>query len=190
VYCCPPDALRASYEGWIGFPAYTGPKLTGAEGEDFDAILAAMPRYDHTISFRVSFLVPYYVVYVARTVDDPETEEAIRRRHEKTVLLGVGEDGEQRVLWALPREVVKPELLEEIDREFKKRKPATRREVRFDFAPEVQPFMTSITQEIETTYGYEPMPPEVGRVIVPAVETGGRLFGEATLYDCLFSEHL
>jgi hypothetical protein len=48
--------------------------------------------------------------------------------------------------------------------------------------------VTRIAQEIEATYGYEPMPPEVGRVIVSDVETGGRLFGEATLYHCLFSD--
>ena len=169
VACCPPDFLRASYEACIELPPGPG-------------------EHGHTVSFLVSFLVPYYVVYATRFVDDPEQEAAIRRRHEKKVLLGVGGEGEPRVVWALPREVVKPEVLAEIDRDFEKRQPATRMVISFELSPEEQPYAATIAREIEATYGYEPMPPEVGRTIVPDIETDFRPAGEATLYDALFTE--
>jgi hypothetical protein len=171
VRCCPPEFLRGSYEASIGLPPGPG-------------------EHDHSVELVVSFLVPYYVVYTTRTVDDPEREEAIRQSHQTKVLLGIGEPGELRVLWALPRSVVKPEILEEVDRDFEKRKPATRRDLRFDFSPEEQPYATTIAREIEATYGYEPMPPEVGQVIVPDVETDSRMLDEARIYDCFFSDML
>src|SRR6185437_5860060 len=169
VACCPPDSLRASFEARIDLP----------EGPD---------EHRHTVSFLVSFLVPYYVVYATRVVDDPEQEAAIRRRHEKKVLMGVGGEGEPALVWALPREVVKPEVLAELDRRFEKRRPATRFVTNFELSPEEQSCATVIAREIEGTYGYEAMPPEVGGTIVADIETGLRSGGEATLYDALFTE--
>src|SRR5262249_25389967 len=45
-----------------------------------------------------------------------------------------------------------------------------------------------VTDQPERTFGCERMPPEVGNVIVPDVETTSRRFGEARLYDCLLSD--
>lgn len=36
---------------------------------------------------------------------------------------------------------------------------------------------------------HEPMPPEVGKTIVPDVIGGGNLHGESTLFGCLFSDN-
>lgn len=168
VMCWAPQALDVSYEGRIRLPTAPG-------------------EHSHTVEFAVSFLVPYYVIYATHTVDDPEQEEAIRRRHRETVLLGVGDPGEPAVLWALPREVVKPDVLEEIDREFEQRTPRTRTDTSFQFSPEEQRCATIISRQIEATYAHEPMPPEVGRIIVPDVSTGIRSIGNATLFDCLLS---
>jgi hypothetical protein len=44
-------------------------------------------------------------------------------------------------------------------------------------------------EEIASEYpGYEPMPPDVGRLIVPDVETPQRSFGKVTILDCLCSD--
>lgn len=45
-----------------------------------------------------------------------------------------------------------------------------------------------VAREIEGAYpGYAPIPPELGNEVVPDVEMDGVLFGEATIYICLFS---
>jgi hypothetical protein len=88
-------------------------------------------------------------------------------------------------MFVLPAAMVKPE--------FRKPPPLPnfrprRRDVSFDFSADEQSYAACIAQEIEATWGYERMPPEVGRVIVPDVATDHRILGEATLNDCLFSD--
>jgi hypothetical protein len=51
-----------------------------------------------------------------------------------------------------------------------------------------EPAASDLVREIEATYvGYEPIPPELGNVVVPDVALDCRNFGEATVYDCLLS---
>lgn len=54
-----------------------------------------------------------------------------------------------------------------------------------------KPYTQALIEEILSTFGghYEPMPPDVGKVIVPEVATSVRAFGEATLYNCLLSDY-
>ena len=48
----------------------------------------------------------------------------------------------------------------------------------------------AIAEEIEVTFpGYQPISPEVGLTVVPDVEAGGKSFGEATIFTCLFSDN-
>jgi hypothetical protein len=55
-------------------------------------------------------------------------------------------------------------------------------------APGEEPAASDLAREIEATYvGYEPIPPELGDVVVPDVALDVRLLGEATVYDCLLS---
>ncbi len=142
-------------------------------------------EHSHSIGFVVSFLVPRYIVYATSVTDDPDATEARRERHRHTVVLGI--DG---VCWALPRSVVAPEVLAQVDRELDESEPARRREVRFALSPEERSCAATIAQEIEATWGYKPMPPETGKVIVLDVATNHREIGEATLHDCLFSDNL
>ena len=61
---------------------------------------------------------------------------------------------------------------------------------RFDFTADEADFVTSIEQEIKSTFPlHAKMEPSIGMVIVPDVATTIRLPGEATIYDCLFSDH-
>jgi hypothetical protein len=90
-------------------------------------------------------------------------------------------------MYVLPIEftpIVKPELI----RPYKKLQP-TQHDISFEPSPDEAPYAAWITREIEATFGGERMPPEVGKVVVPDVVTNLRSFGEATLYDCLFSDH-
>jgi hypothetical protein len=83
---------------------------------------------------------------------------------------------------------VKPEIAAQADRELDARPPARRQDTSFTFSQEEQPYAESVAREIEATYGYETMPPAIGNVVVPDVETGFRTVGEARLYDCLLSD--
>lgn len=59
----------------------------------------------------------------------------------------------------------------------------------FDMSPEEMPFSTAIAEEIETTFpGYAPISPAIGQAIVPDVVTGTKWFGDATIFNCLFSD--
>ena len=63
-------------------------------------------------------------------------------------------------------------------------------EVRFDLDAEEQPCGRAIADEIESTYGYEPMPPEVGGALVADVEIAGARYpyvGKGTINDYLFT---
>jgi hypothetical protein len=142
----------------------------------------------HAIELRVSILVPYYIVYSSRIVDDREEIEkrkALRGTPPRSAAIFAHD-----TLYVLPAWVgklikpVKPELMEP-----RPELPARREDNRFDLSADEQPYAVGIAQNIEATWGYERMTPEVGRVIVPDVATDHRLLGKATLYDCLFSDN-
>jgi hypothetical protein len=62
--------------------------------------------------------------------------------------------------------------------------------ISFDLTPDEVPFAAAIEEEIQRDFpGYERMPPEVGKTIVPEVVGGGNLYGESTIYGCLFSDN-
>ena len=62
-------------------------------------------------------------------------------------------------------------------------------ELAFDFTPDEAPFVEIIKEEILFTFpDHEPMPPDAGKTIVPEVIGGGNLYGESTIYGCLFSD--
>jgi hypothetical protein len=56
-------------------------------------------------------------------------------------------------------------------------------------APGEEPAALELAREIEASYpAYKPIPPELGNEVVPDVTLDKRLFGEATIYDCLLSQ--
>jgi len=65
----------------------------------------------------------------------------------------------------------------------------SKRELSFELSACELAFATGIVEEIAGSFpGHGPMPPEVGNTIVPDVCTDLRAPGEATLFDCLFSD--
>lgn len=161
---------------------------------EFDACYSAWlylstppSKYNHMAGFMVSFLVPYYVVYSSRTVDDLEEIERMKAlRAEPSPYVTVGHPDFPDTMFILPACIVKPEFIVPDSPEVH----AYKTDISFDFSPDEQPYAAWIASEIEATWpGYERMPPEVGKVIVFEVSTRSRSFGEATLYDCLFSDN-
>jgi hypothetical protein len=163
----------------------------------------------HWLGFFVSFLVPYFIVYSSQLVDDPEAMGARRPAKEnaslrpaepETIDLYLG-----NTMIVLPAEDVTPELsaeLEKLDQRRRERHPETlalaktpaeqprrRQAIRFDFSPDEEPYAAGIAREIETLFGCERMPPEIGNVIVGDVETNERSFWKARIYDCLMSDN-
>ena len=64
----------------------------------------------------------------------------------------------------------------------------TDRQVSFDLSSTELPFARGIAEEIEISFpDHEPVPPEVGNVIVPEVSSELPHRGVATLFECLFS---
>jgi hypothetical protein len=155
----PTGALGASYSGDIYLPNDPG-------------------EHSHTVGFQVSFLAPYYIVYSSRVLDDQRTD-ALRASQDPYACVFVDD-----TCHILPASVVKPEFLAQEERLF-----ARRQDIRFEFSPAEQIYAARIAEEIETTWGYERMPPEVGNVVVPDVATNLRVLGEATLCDCLLSDY-
>jgi hypothetical protein len=135
-------------------------------------------EHSHSLGFLVSFLVPYYCVYSLRIVEDVEKTEAVRASQERAACVFVHD-----TMYVLPANIVKPEILAQ-----QRPLQVLRHDISFELSPDEQPYGASIVQEIEATWGYARMPPEVGNVIVPDVATNLRSIGEATLYDCLFSD--
>jgi hypothetical protein len=125
-------------------------------------------EHHHTLWMLMSFLAPYYVVHSSRVVDDHEKLEELSRSATFMFINGV----------ELPQDAVKKKL----------RREARRREVSLDLSADEQPFAREIAREIASTFGPEPMPPEVGKIIVPDVDLNCRSFGQATLFNCLFTE--
>jgi len=60
--------------------------------------------------------------------------------------------------------------------------------IRYQPMPSEEPYVRGFSAELESAYGYEPMPPDVGLTVVPRVMVGNQRFGEATVYDCLFTD--
>ena len=128
-------------------------------------------EHGHVVGFLISFVAPCYIVYSDRVVDDPDALKAYRQSGSST-FISVGDTPQ-----FIPAEE-DPAFLARFRRVV----------VSFDFSSDEQPFTTWITRDIETTFAVERMPPEIGKVIVPEVSTHIRLPGEATIYDCLFSD--
>lgn len=56
--------------------------------------------------------------------------------------------------------------------------------------PDEEPYVQDVAQEIESAYpGYEPIPPDLGDVVVPDVALDTVGLGEATIYHCLLGTH-
>jgi hypothetical protein len=184
------------------------PLITGDHDESYSGSIfldPAEPPGDpwHAVKFLASILCPYYVIYSERVDIDPATSSPPPGWYEE-IIVGVL-SGDTAIL--LPAHVTPDraveiasdlgisvdELQARMDAARRRKKeegwrPSLRSTIRFDFSSDEQPYADWIARDIEATFGYEPMPPVVGNIIVPDVATERRALGEARLYDCLLSD--
>ncbi|MEZ4294769.1 MAG: hypothetical protein R3B70_07310 [Polyangiaceae bacterium] len=129
---------------------------------------------DLTIAFLISFVAPYYLLYSHRAVLDPVKESASGPRF--------------RLIFEGDTCTILPAEGGDMEEESAQNAMLIRSIVRFDFSAEEKLYSEWLAQKIEATWGYERMPPELGAIVVPDIATEKRAMGEATLYDCLFSD--
>lgn len=189
--------LRAAAEGdhWRSLQQRLGEEFPGTIGDS--SMLLALGTHDaafcgslyppdptheyrRSIRYSVSILVPYYILYTSQDADGlkgAKTRKVLRSAPSRFASVI-----EYDTMHILPASMVKPEFRDP------EPNPDRAKDVNFDFSPDEQPYAARVAQEIEATWGYERMPPEVGEIIVPDVATDQRWLGEATLHDCLFSD--
>src|SRR5262249_48888506 len=98
------------------------------------ALVLSSERY-HAIGFLGGFIVPYFVIYSVRLVDEPETTDAPSLPPRDTVDVYVGD-----TMFVLPAQVVTPEYRAQAEERarVRVRLPSTRRDVSLALSPEEQ----------------------------------------------------
>ncbi|WP_437939227.1 hypothetical protein [Sorangium sp. So ce341] len=127
-----------------------------------------------TLWFKISFIVPCYLIYGYRSIQFVKQPEKFR-----VVFGGIN--------FFIPRSPHDPELVSNFDDEKLKCVTFNESYIDFELSADELPYAEWIARDIEATFGCERMPPEVGIVLVPDVAVNPRTLGEARLYDCLFT---
>jgi hypothetical protein len=182
-------------------PLSTGDHDASYSGSIFLRAAAAPGDPWHAVTFRVSILCPYYVVYGKRVDIDPATAHPPPGWYDRITISTP--DGSELMLPAhvTPERageiashlgIAVGDLHERMDAARRRRKeewqPLLKSTVCLDLSPDEHPYAEWLAREIEATFGAEPMPPDIGNVIVADVATNMRALGEARLYDCLLSD--
>jgi hypothetical protein len=130
---------------------------------------------DRALSFQVSFLAPYYTLHreaTAHILKEPRTDLFL------VTFQGMSLN--------ITRSPFDRDLIASLDDESLKPVTFERRYRTFELLPEQRPYAEWIAREIETTFGCEFMPPEIGAMLVPELSTP-KLPGQVRIFDCLFS---
>jgi hypothetical protein len=131
---------------------------------------------DHrTLWFGVSFLAPYYVVCRSRLVDVAKEVDGYSVPY-------------QGICFFIQERSLSPQFASWINDENLNSAILKEEDVSFDLTKDEKPYAEWIVREIESTFGCERMPPEIGTQVIPDVRTNHREVGEARLYDCLFTD--
>ncbi|WP_437730878.1 hypothetical protein [Sorangium sp. So ce1335] len=128
-----------------------------------------------TLWFHIGFLVPYYWVYSWRLA------QVVRRPERFMVDFG----GVHFHITGSPRD---PKFLLNPCDDRLNNATFTEACVNFDLSADEAPYAEWVVRDIETTFGCERMPTEVGLVLVPDVAVNLRTLGNARLCDCLFTD--
>lgn len=182
----PAGGVDAAYSAWLDLPES----------------MYKPEEMDRRLGFLVSFVVPYYVIYSTRLVRLRPLEEGTSARRETPLAPLLDEQ---------PRASVHVETIEDSSAgkgfvspevrglhcavyvgspDYRPPEPSSRREVCFELAPDEQRFAQAIVEEIEATFpGHEPMPPNIGQLIVPDVDAKRDLMRTSTIYDCFFTDN-
>lgn len=129
----------------------------------------------HHLEFVVSFVVPYFAIRSTHAEPDP-TPELPPAERPRLVFQG-------DTCYVLPPD---PNAVDDTEGPTF---PRTRLVWSFELSPDERPFAEAIAEEVRATFaGHEPFDSTIGETVVPDVQAGNKLFGEATLFTCLFSD--
>jgi hypothetical protein len=129
-----------------------------------------------TLWFHISFLVPYYIISSTRLVEFAKQPKRFAVTY-------------HGLYFPIERSDVDPKLISNVEELMSESVVAKEEYVDFDLMPDERPCAEWIAREIETTFGCERMPPEVGTVLVPDLTINSPLVPQTRLYDYLFSDH-
>lgn len=146
---------------------------TGGWDACYSALLWLPPRAgetDHALGLLLSFIAPLFVIYSSSQLAGSPAPAA------GPAPTDAAEFGPDFMIMRATPAVVEP--------------PAPRHEVRYSFSPDEAPFASALAAEVQSVFpGWTALPPEIGLTVVPDVVAGNRGPGEATLYDCLFTDN-
>lgn len=147
------------------------------------AFTVAQPGDERALWFGASFLSPCHLTCCSALIEDVEQTAALREAPVEEIDALV-----HGVHFLAPASVLGLELLRRVEEERRHAPPIMRREILFSPSLEEAPHVEAISRDIATTFGTTLLPPVVGTTLVPDVATNLRPLGEATLYDCLFTD--
>jgi hypothetical protein len=166
------DRAIAKYDDWRAMHRRINAQLPGCAAVNFSTYLQARTGCDgpfwgllelpilppeigtDELTFYVSTLAPYYVIY-------------------------------RKLYYYIPGTAPKPSEGDPDDGRWK----GNARKLHafnFELTPEEEPYARVLAAEIERTFGYEALPPDIGKEVVPDLSPGNSLPGESTIYNCLF----
>ena len=125
---------------------------------------------DRLLWGQVSFWVPYYVIHASCNI---EVVQETRKDFFAIIFQGIH--------FQVDGSPLDPRFVSNPDDERLKHVTIQPHVVTFDLLPEERPYAEWIAREIEATFGYEPMPPEIGTVLVPELATPHLPGGEQAL---------
>ncbi|MEO7328679.1 MAG: hypothetical protein ABI193_08890 [Minicystis sp.] len=125
--------------------------------------------------FHISFLAPYYVTHGWSLV------ETVKKQTVFSVVY-------RNVFFILERDAIGPGLVLNPEELLSRNVTIKRAEVSFELLADELPYAQWIAREIEATFGCEPMPQEIGTVLVPEVSLSQRAPEATRFYDCFFSD--
>lgn len=138
--------------------------------------VCGLEKNQHQLAFLISFVVPYYVVHSSILVEHPSAPDDGREMFFEIIgdtFYAYGEQSPER-----------PNA-----KKYEAPKVTTKQEISFRLSEEEALFARGLVEEIEAAFpGHLPMPPEVGRRILPDVSDDRHELGETTLFDCLFTD--
>jgi hypothetical protein len=132
---------------------------------------------ESTLYFHISFLTHYYVVHRLRTIS------AIKKERTDSFFVVV-----HGLRIHVARSVFDPGAVSGFADDLVKSVTVSETCAEFDLLCDGRRCAELVAGDIKEIFGYEFLPPDIGKLPVPDVMTDSRFLGDATVYDCVFSD--
>ena len=132
---------------------------------------------ESTLYFHISFIAPYYVVHRLRTIS------ALKKQRTDSFVVVV-----HGLRIYVSRSVFDPGAVPGFADDLVKSVTVSETCAEFDLLSDGRRCAELVAGDIKEIFGYEFLSPDIGKLLVSDVMTDRRLPGEATVYDCVFSD--